>query len=280
MAQDIWVYDLSQNRVERITDDLGTDTSPMWHGEKIYFVSDRDGTANIFCYDLDTKETRKITQHSDFDVKWPSLGPGSIVYENGGYLHVLDLETENTRKISVQIPDDRTLARPEFVSVADHIYSFGLSPGGKRAVFEARGEVFTVPAEKGNTRNLTNSSGSREKNPTWSPDGKWIAYMSDRTGEDELYVAPQDGRGEEVRITTDGHCYRFAPVWSPDTEKLLFADKDLKLYYVDLQDKSAILVDSTKNWEIRDYSWSPDSRWIAYAKPAKNNMNYTPTSCQ
>lgn len=273
LAQDVWVYDLNQNTVQQITDHAGTDTSPMWYEEKIYFVSDRDHTANIFCYDLNTKQTEKITQHADFDVKWPSLGPESIVYENGGYLYMLDLKRETTERISVQIPDDKVLARPEFVSAEDQISEYGLSPGGKRALFAARGEIFTVPAEKGNSRNLTNTSGIREKNPVWSPDGKWIAYMSDRTGEDELYTIAQDGKGEETRITADGRCYRFAPVWSPDSKKVLFADKELKLYYVDIQDKELILVDSTRNWEIRDYSWSPDSRWIGYAKPAKNNMS-------
>jgi tricorn protease len=273
LAQDIWVYDLNANTVQQITRDEGTDTSPMWHEDKIYFTSDRDHTANIFCYELNTKQTRKITNHADFDVKWPSAGPESMVYENGGYLYLLDFGTEKSRRISVEIPYDRVVLRPEFVPVKDEISDYGLSPGGKRALFAARGDIFTVPAEKGNTRNLTNTSGSREKNPTWSPDGKWIAYLSDKTGEDELYIIPQDGKGEEKRITTDGHCYRFAPVWSPDNKRLLFADKDLKLYYVDIEDKEVILVDSTKNWEIRDYSWSPDSRWIAYAKPAKNNLS-------
>ncbi len=273
LAQDIWIYDLNQNTVQQITDYEGTDTSPMWHDDKIFFVSDRDRTANIFRYEFNTKETTKITQHTDYDVKWPSLGPESIVYENGGYLYAFDLKTEKTEKISVQIPDDKVLVRPEFVSVKDYISDFNLSPGGKRALFAARGEIFTVPSEKGNTRNLTNTSGIREKNPIWSPDGEWIAYMSDRTGEDELYILPQDGKGEKVRITTDGRCFRFAPVWSPDSKKLLFADKDLKLYYVNIQDKKVVLVDSTKNWEITDYSWSPDSRWIAYAKPAKNNLS-------
>lgn len=270
LAQDVWIYDLNKNTIEQITDWEGTDTSPMWSGNKIYYVSDRDKTANIFCYELDTKKTKKITDHTDYDVKWPGLGPESIVYENGGYLYVLDLKTEKTKKISVQIPDDKALTRPEFISVKDYISEYALSADGKRALFAARGEIFTVPAEKGNTRNLSNASGIREKNPIWSPDRKWIAYMSDRTGEDELYIIPQDGKGEEQRITTDGHCFRFAPLWSPDSKKLLFADKDLKLYYVDIGDKKVIPVDSTKNWEITEYSWSPDNKWIAYAKPAKN----------
>ncbi|MFH1335454.1 MAG: protease, partial [Candidatus Zixiibacteriota bacterium] len=270
LAQDIWIYDLKNNGIEKITDWEGTDTSPMWFEDRIYFVSDRDGRANIYCYDLSTKKTRKITDHSDFDVKWPSLGPGAIVYENGGYLYVLDLKTEKTRKITVQIPDDKSGTLPEFITVKDHISEFALSPDGKRALFAARGEIFTVPAEKGNTRNLSNSSGSREKNPIWSPDRKWIACISDRSGEEEIYLIPQDGNGEEQRITTDGHCFHFAPVWSPDSKMLLFADKDLKLYYLEIQNKKITLVDSTKNWEITDYDWSPDNKWIAYAKPAKN----------
>jgi tricorn protease len=272
LAQDIWIYDLQNNTIERITDWEGTDTSPMWHEDKIYFVSDRDHTANIFYYDLDTKKTRKITNHDEYDVKWPSLGPGSIVYENGGYLYVLDLKTEQTKKITVQIPDDRALTRSEFISVSDYIADYNLSPDGKRALFAARGDIFTVPAEKGNTRNLTNTSGAREKNCTWSPDGKWIAYLSDRTGEDELYIVPQDGKGEEVRITTDGHCFRFACLWSPDSKKLLFADKDLKLYYVDVESRKITEIDSTKNGEIYDYSWSPDSKWITYTKPNPNRF--------
>lgn len=270
LAQDIWIYDLKNNTIEQITNWEGTDTSPMWHENKIYFVSDRDHTANIFCYDLDNKKTRKITNHDEYDVKWPSLGPESIAYENGGCLYLLDLKTEQIKKVFVEIPDDRALARSEFVSVNDYISEYNLSPDGKRALFTGRGDVFTVPQEKGNIRNLTNTSGAREKNSTWSPDGKWIAYISDRTGEDELYIVPQASKGEEIQITTEGHCFRFAPVWSPDCKRLLFADKDLKLYYADVESKKITLIDTTRNWEIRDYSWSPDSKWIAYAKPATN----------
>jgi tricorn protease len=273
LAQEVWIYDLEKNTVEQITDYEGTDTSPMWCDNRIYYVSDRDHTANILCYDLNKRETRKITNHEEYDVKWPSSGPRSIVYENGGYLYVLDLATEQSRKIAVEVPDDRVLTRSEFVPVEDYVTDYSLSPDGKRALFVARGDVFTVPAEKGNTRNLNNTSGAREKNATWSPDGKWIAYLSDRTGEDELYLVPQDGKGEEVQITTNGHCFRFAPVWSPDSKKLLFADKNLKLYYVDTESKKITFVDSTKNWEIRDYSWSPDSRWIVYATPAQNEFS-------
>jgi len=272
LAQEIWIYDLENNTVERITNYEGTDTSPMWHQNRIYFVSDRDHTANIFCYDLNTRKARKITSHDEYDVKWPSLGPRSIVYENGGYLYVLDLKSEQSRKITVEIPDDRVLTRSEFISVSDYVNDYNLSPDGKRALFTARGDIFTVPAEKGNTRNLTNTPGAREKYSTWSPDGKWIAYLSDRTGEDELYLVQQDGKGEEIRITTNGDCFRFVPVWSPDSKKLLFADKNLKLYYVEVESKQITEIDSTRDGEIYDYSWSPDGRWVAYAKPAKSHF--------
>ncbi|MFQ6093701.1 MAG: S41 family peptidase [bacterium] len=272
LAQDIWIYDLEKNTIEQITDYEGTDSFPMWQGDRIYFTSDRDHTTNIFCYDLATKAIRKITHHTEYDVNWPSLGPGSVVYENGGYLYVLDLPTEQTKKLTVYLPGDRVLTRPEFKSVSDKITDYNLSPSGKRALFGARGEIFTVPAEKGNTRNLTNTPGVHEKYSTWSPDGRWISYVSDRTGEDEIYIIPQDGQGEEIRITTDGHCYRFIPVWSPDSNKLLYADKSLKLYYVNIETKKVTQIDQAKYWEIRDYGWSPDSKWVAYAKPAENGF--------
>ena len=273
MAQEIWIYDLNTYEIERVTDYEGVDHFPMWYKDRIYFVSDRTGTSNIYCYDLKTRQTRQITTYTDYDVKWPSLGPDAIVYENGGYLYVLDLPSERVRQVSVQLNSDRILARAEFAKVSESILDYNLSPDGKRAVLGARGEVFTVPAEKGNTRNLTNSSNAHEKYSSWSPDGKWIAYVSDKSGEDEVYLVPQDGKGEEVRLTFEGQAYKYAPVWSPDSKKLIFSDKNLKLYYVELDSKEMVLVDQAKRWEIRDYSWSPDSRWIGYAKPLDNQFS-------
>jgi tricorn protease len=273
LAQDIWIYDLKKNEVEKVTNYQGTDTYPMWHQDRIYFGSDRDHTMNIFSYDLKTKEIRKITNHQEFDVNWPSLGPEAIVYENGGYLYVLDLATENAQKITVRIPDDAVLARPEIESVSEYITDFSLSPDAKRALMVARGDVFTVPEKKGNTRNLSNSSSSKEKNAVWSPDGKWIAYISDKSGEEELYIIPQGGKGKEIRVTNDGHAYRFPPVWSPDSKKLLYADNDYKLFYVDIETKKINLIDSSLVWRIEEYSWSPDSKWVTYIKLADNRMN-------
>ena len=272
MAQDIWTYDFKANHSERITDYPGTDTYPMWHGNKIYFGSDR-GPAhriNLYSYDLNSKQVRQLTDFKDYDVEWPSLGPDSIVFQNGGYLYVMDLKTEKAHKITVELPGDQDQAREHWASVGGLITSFDISPAGKRALFTARGDVFTVPAKEGSIRDLTRTPGIQERYAAWSPDGKWVAYMSDRTGEYELYVAPQDGMGKEVRITFDGKVFRLPPVWSPDSKKLAFADKSVRLYYVDLETKKPVLIDQGKYGDITDYNWSPDSKWLAYAKAGEN----------
>jgi len=183
---------------------------------------------NLYRYDLKTKQVRELTHYKEYDVKWPSLGTGSeasIVYENGGYLYAFDLKTEKSTLAPISVESDLTLTRPTYVRAERFINSFSLSPSGARALFGARGEIFTVPAKKGDVRNLTNSSGVRELWPAWSPDGKWISYFSDQTGEYELYIRPQDGAGEEKRITTDGAAYRYEPKWSPDSKKILFGEK-------------------------------------------------------
>jgi tricorn protease len=270
-AQDIWIYDMKTGEVEKLTDWKGTDNMPIWYQGKIYFTSDRERRLNIYCYDLNTKDVRKITNHNEYDVKWPSLGQDDIVYENGGYLYVLDLATEKTKKISVEVPAERILTRPTWEKVNGLILDYSLSPSAKRALFTARGEVFTVPEEKGEVRNLTNTPAIREILAAWSPDGKWVAYLSDRTGEYELYIRPQDGTGEEKRITFDGDCYRFTPRWSPDSEKIMYADKKLRLFFVDIEKKEPVLVDRAEVSEIHDYVWSSDSKWIAYSK---NNEAY------
>jgi tricorn protease len=272
MAEDIAIYDFKNNSYERITDYPGTDTYPMWHGETIYFGSDRgpEHRMNLYSYSLRTKETRQLTNFKEYDVNWPSLGPDSIVFENGGFLYLFDLKTEKARKVTVTLPGDRPLARKHWAEVSRLITDFDISPEGKRAVFTARGDIFTVPAKEGSIRNLTRTPGIREKYAAWSPDGKWIAYFSDRTGEDELYVIPQDGMEKEVRITSDGKMFRLPPVWSPDSKKLLYADKDTRLFYVDTEQKSPVQIDKGKYADLTDYAWAPDSNWVAYAKAAEN----------
>ena len=272
MAQDISIYDFKNNTYERITDYPGTDTYPMWHGDTIYFGSDRgpEQRINLYSYSLKSKQTRQLTNFKDYDVNWPSLGPDSIVFENGGFLYLFDLKTEKARKLTIDLAGDRPLARKHWAAVGHLITDFDISPEGKRAVFSARGDIFTAPAKEGSIRNLTQTPGIQEKYAAWSPDGKWIAYFSDRTGEDELYIIPQDGMGKEVRITFDGKMHRLPPVWSPDSKKLLYADKDTRLFYVDIDEKKPVQIDQGKYADLTDYNWAPDSKWVAYAKAAEN----------
>ncbi|MBD3178562.1 MAG: hypothetical protein GF417_02630, partial [Candidatus Latescibacteria bacterium] len=185
MAQDIWIYDLKNNKSEKLTEFEGTDAFPMWHGNSVYFISDREHTMNIYKIDLDTRQIDKVTDHDEYDVKFPSLGKDAIVYENAGYLYVLDLKTGKTERVNITIPAELNQKRPHYVKAGRLIRSFGISGTGKRAAFGARGDIFTVPAEKGEIRNLTASSGSRDRSPAFSPNGKWVAYFSDRSGEYE-----------------------------------------------------------------------------------------------
>ncbi|MGH9740832.1 MAG: S41 family peptidase, partial [Candidatus Acidiferrum sp.] len=269
----IAIYDLKKNTYEELPKTAGMDMFPMWHGNSIYFISDRDGIMNLYSYDLGSKETKKLTDYKEFDIKWPSLGPDAIVYENGGLLYEYNLASGKTRDLPIVVRSEDIEARPEFKSVGDNIGSAAISPSGVRAVVEARGNIFTIPAEHGSVRTLTTDhSNIHELNPVWSPDSKWIAYLSDKSGEYELYTRPQMG-GEEARITTDGKIYRFGPTWSPDSKKLSYWDKSNKLWYVSLDDKKPILVDTSDYGLISDAAWSPDSLWLAYSKPHRRGSN-------
>ncbi len=271
MAQDVWIFDLNSYDAKKITDWIGTDNMPMWYRDKIYFNSDRTGTLNIFCYDVNTGESRQVTKFSEYDVRWPSLGPDGIAFENGGFIYVIDLPSEVLHQATIYLTGDRHTMRTEFVKVTDKVRGADISPDGKRATFCARGEIFTVPAKEGNTRNLTNSSGSNDRSPEWSPDGKWIAYISDSTGEEELYIVSHDGK-ETVRLTTDGHCHKYQPQWSPDSKTLAFSDKELNLYYVNVESKKLVKIDKADRNEVRRFAWSPDSRYLAYTKRGENRI--------
>ena len=297
MAQDIYIYDLKNNVLEQqIPHTDSTDTFPMWHGDTVYFTSDHgaEHRLNIYSYDLASKQIQQITHFTDFDVMWPSLGENSIVFETGGYLYILDLATRQTTKLTITLPGERELAMPHWTSVANLITDLDIAPDGKRAVMTARGKIFTVPAKEGATRTLTREEGSREKLVAWSPDGRWIAYVSDRSGEDQIYITPQDGMGNidlgkvpstdpkdkekeaaaakergkdrEQQITSGFRGFMFQPIWSPDGKKLAWADNDLQLWYVDIAGKKPVKVDRGRFAEITNYTWSPDSKWIAYDK--------------
>ncbi|WP_126970252.1 S41 family peptidase [Gynurincola endophyticus] len=269
MADDIWVVDMKTGNTENITNNAAQDIYPMYYGDKIYFVSERDKTANIFVYDTKTKQTQKVTTFKDFDVKFPSLGNNAIVFENGGYIYMLDLANHQTKKVSITIAEDLASGRSKQVNAADFIYSADLSPDGKRAVFSARGDVFTVPASSGVTRNLTQSGNAHDRNVAWSPDGKWISYISDRTGEDELYIQQQDGLQPARQLTKGGGSYKFSAIWSADSKFLLFADRAQNLYLIDVISGKQTLVDHSDNGTHYNYTFAPDSKWIAYTAAGK-----------
>jgi tricorn protease len=268
----IGIYDLKKNTYMELPNTPGMDLFPMWHGDTIYYINDGDGVMNLYRYDLSTKKSRKLTNFTEYDIKWPSLGPDAIVFENGGLLYTYDLATEKQAQVHITVAGDDIESRAEVRSIGDQIRGASISPSGSRAVFEARGDIITVPAEHGSPRNITMSPGVHEQNPAWSPDGKWVAYLSDKSGEFELYVRPQMG-GDEVRVTTDGAVYRYGPSFSPDSKKLLFWDKSLRLWYVDIDQKKPVQVDQDNFSQIADGSWSPDSRWIAYSKTGANTAN-------
>lgn len=274
MADDVWIYDFKTNKIENISNNLAQDIIPMWHGNKIYYISDKSTRRfNLYAYDVTTKETKQLSDYKDYDIKFPSLGDAAIVYENGGYIYKFDLATEKHEKINITISEDFVGSRTQLQKVGSEISSFGISPDGKRAVFGAHGEVFTVPEKYGETRNLTNSSGIHERDSRWSPDGKYIAYISDKTGEDEIYIQLQDGSQPAVQLTTGSSNYKYEAIWSPDSKKLLWSDRNQKTYFVDIDSKVVTQVDYDPYGEMGDFNWSPDSKWIVYSKNSENRFN-------
>ena len=276
LAQDVTIYDIKNNVVDAVIPHTEwSDTFPMWHGNTIYFTSDRgpEHRLNLYSYDQGSKQVEQLTKFDEFDVMWPSLGPDAIIFENGGYLYTFDLQSRQPKKLSVFVNGERDMTMKHWVNASRHITDMDIAPDGKRVVLAARGEVFTIPAKEGSVRNLTHSPGVREQKVAWSPNGQWIAYVSDRTGEDEIYIAPQDGLGPEQQITSGHKGFMFQPSWSPDNTKIAWADKDLKLWYVDVKDKTPVEVDRGKYAEIQNYNWSPDSKWIAYDKNLDSGLS-------
>ena len=279
-APEIWLFGLEDLEWKNLTDNDANDGQPMWHGSTLYFLSDRDANmrANIWAHDLDTGSVRQVTFFEDFDIHFPAIGPDDMVFENGGRLYVMDLATETAEPVDVQVITDRATLRPHPVKVGDQLAGAGISPTGKRAVLEARGEIFSLPAEHGVVRNLTRTSGIAERHPAWSPDGKTIAYFSDRTGEYELTIRPADGSGEEKTVTELGPGYRYTPQWSPDSKKIVFIDNFKVIWLYDVDSASVTDVDRglwmthgpLSSFEV---SWSADSRWFAYSRGLDNRQN-------
>jgi len=271
-ADDIWIYDFESKELQNITNNPAQDIIPVWNGNKIYYSSDRTGTMNIFCYNLETKETKQITQFDKFDVKWPSKGAEHLVFENGGYIYLLDYKTEKLTKVVVEIKEDFPIMREQYISVDGNINEFDIAPDGSRAIFGARGEIFNVPAEKGNIRNMTNTGGIHDRSAVWSPDGKWIAYISDESGETEVWLVSHDLK-EKKQLTKDAATYRYGLKWSPDSKKLLCSDKEMKLYYINIDNGSTTQIAQSKVWEIMEFDWSPDSKWVVFSNSLDNQFS-------
>ncbi|MFH0756834.1 MAG: PDZ domain-containing protein [Bacteroidota bacterium] len=272
MADEVWIHDFTKKTTEKVTDNGAQDIIPMWAGNDIFFLSDRDRTMNVFVYNIPSGQTSKVTDFTGFDVKFPSLGKDQIVFENGGFIYKLDVKSKKYEKVSIRIANDDAYSRTELKDASKSINSIDLSPNGERALFSARGEIFTVPAKHGVTRNLTMSPGANDLYASWSPDGKNIAWFSDQTGEYELYIRKQDGSEAPVKLTTGFNNFPFELKWSPDSKMILFSDRAFRLQVVDVATKAVKLVRQSVRHELNDFDWSPDSKWIAYAENDANGF--------
>ena len=273
----IWLFNLDTFAARNITGNEAANSQPMWHGSTLYFLSDRDKNkrANLWAYDTKKDKFRQVTTFADFDVHFPNIGPDDIVFENAGRLYLLSLVTEKYSEVHIEVVTDRATLKPRLEDVSHSVREPDVSPSGKRAVFEARGEVFTVPAEHGVVRNLTRSSGVAERSPAWSPDGKNIAYFSDRSGEYQLTLRAADGSGEERVLTHFGPGFRYRPFWSPDSKKLVFIDQAMRIQLHDLETAQTREI-GKELWLYQDglsrfkFSWSKDSRWLAFPQDLEN----------
>ncbi len=271
-ASNIWIYDLEKNHSEQVTHWLGTDHIPHWHRNKVFFASDRDKWLNIYSYDPNTRETRQLTHHNRFDVMWPAGTNNLLVYEVGGQLFKLNLDTGREERVVVNIKFDNANTLPYFKNVRDNIQSVAISPSGKRVLVSARGDIFTVPAGAGTTHNLTNTQGVRANFPAWSPDGKWIAYCDDSTGEYEIYLLENKENAKPRQLTQNSKGWKYQPQWSPNNKYLVFFDRSMKLQLVDINTGIITVIDTPTLEEIRHYRFSHDSNWITYVKSGPNAL--------
>jgi tricorn protease len=267
----IWIFNARDYGVEKLPQPEGrsNDVDPMWVGGKILFRSDRGGEFNLFSFDPASKKVDQLTRFTDFPVLSASAGAGRVVFEQAGSLHLYDVAQGKSRRLTIGVAADLPELRERFARGPQWVFADGVSPSGARAVFEFRGEIVSVPAEKGDPRNLTRTPGVHERNPAWSPDGKSIAYFSDESGEYALHVAPQDGRGEVRKFKLDGAGFYGSPNWSPDGGKIAFADNSLTLFWIDVKTGAVKRIASEYLYIpggqlTMGASWSPDSKWIAY----------------
>ncbi|EQD46021.1 peptidase S41, partial [mine drainage metagenome] len=274
----VWLARLSDSSVVRIPDQNANESDPMWVGDTVYFLSDRDGPITLFAYDTGTGQVRRVIDNTGFDITSASAGPGGIVYSQFGQLHVYDYASGHSRAVPVTVTGDLPQLRPRFINVAKLIDDAAISPSGVRALFEANGDILSVPTRHGSFVNLTHSPGVMDRDPAWSPDGRWVAYFSDRAGEYDLYIRAQNGTGTPRRIVLgQKDAFYYGLTWSPDSRKLVFGDQKLNLWYVDLAapDPRPVKVASNDYATLQHFhpAWSPDSRWIVYTRVMPNYLH-------
>lgn len=272
MADDIWIYDPEKQSVTNVTNNEAQDIFPMWIGDEIFFLSDRDHTMNVFVYNTKTGQTSKVTNFTEYDVKFPSCFGNQIVFENGGYIYKMDATVKKPEKVSITLASDNIYARPEIKDGAKYVTAASLSPKGERMVVTARGEVFDVPVEQGVTKNLTRTPGAHEREAQWAPDGRSIAYISDQTGETELYSRPAEG-GEPVQLTKNNDTYIRTFQWSPDAKKIVYTDRKNRVNLLDVATKQVTTLSQSPLGEARGVSFSPDSKWLTYSRVSENNFS-------
>ena len=273
----IYIVKLSDLSLEKLPRENSNDSSPAWFGDTVYFLSDRNGPVTLFAYDTKTKSVKQVVENKGFDLKSVSAGPDALVYEQFGGIFLFDPQSGKSKKVEIHLTGDLPATRPHFEKVGESIQGAGISPTGARAVFEARGEIVTVPAEKGDIRDLTRTTGVAERDPSWSPDGKWIAYFSDESGEYALHLRDQSGLGEVKKINLGTPpSYFYGPTWSPDSKKIAYTDKRLNLWYVDVEKGTPVKVATER---VEDPSsgmnegWSPDSKWLTYTRFLPNHLH-------
>lgn len=271
MADDIWIYNPAKKEVKNVSNSNAQDIIPMWIGDHVFYISDRDRTMNLFAYNAKTGQTDKVTNFTEYDIKFPSANGNTIVFENGGYIYKMDATERIPRKVDIKLASDNIYARSEIKDGEDYLSSIDLSADGNRLVITARGEVFNVPVEKGVTRNITRTPGAHERSAEWSPNGKYIAYISDQTGETEVYI--RDADGKVTQLTSDNDTYIRNIQWSPDSKSIVFTDRKNRVNLIDVATKKVSTLLQNPNGEFRYVSYSPDSKWLTYSRIAPNKFN-------
>ncbi len=274
----IWIASLADSHVEKIPRENSNDINPLWAGNKVYFLSDRNGAFSLFVYDTETHKVSPVVKNTGLDFKSAGMTNDAIVWEQFGSLNLLDTRTGRSRKLDVRIPGQLAELMPHYEKLqSNRILEYNISPTGARAVFATHGEIVTVPAEKGDIRNLTNTPGVADRDPAWSPDGKQIAWFSDESGEYALHIRNQNGLGDVTKVSLgQPPSYFYSPVWSPDSKKIALTDKRLNVWYVDVEKGATVKVDTDlydSPFHAMNPVWSPDSKWLAYVKQLKSHLH-------